>query len=286
MMRGRFVQVGGTPVEAVSPATMSPGRSTRRDIRRKTAGRLRDCGRRGEWWPSGLFRRPLVYDGEGRGGGPLGRHGGAIVNVLGRDMAARIASLRKVNWRSLAINFVLVYSTPTPSKARPTPSWSTGRPSDDKPEARTGAVGGAAIAHRRQRQSARSRGRIRSAGRQACAGDRRVRGSSARRSWCSPGRSRPIGALNFADATILKILGATGRLTAIFLMEYAVGGLRRVRRRRGVVAGQFGSQPHGETRISSSTILAAAGGGLAIADPARHDGLGVLTKNQQSLREL
>ncbi len=32
------------------------------------------------------------------------------VNVLGRDITARIANMRLVDWQSLAINFVLVYS--------------------------------------------------------------------------------------------------------------------------------------------------------------------------------
>ena len=42
----------------------------------------------------------------------LGLHLGdtVVVNVLGRDIAAKLANLRKVNWKSFAINFVLVYS--------------------------------------------------------------------------------------------------------------------------------------------------------------------------------
>ena len=35
------------------------------------------------------------------------------VNVLGRNVTARVANLRKVNWRTFAINFVLVYSPAT-----------------------------------------------------------------------------------------------------------------------------------------------------------------------------
>jgi putative ABC transport system permease protein len=36
-----------------------------------------------------------------------------VVNVLGRNIAARIANLRSVDWQSLGINFVLVYSPST-----------------------------------------------------------------------------------------------------------------------------------------------------------------------------
>ena len=35
------------------------------------------------------------------------------LNVLGRDVTAKIANLRRVNWRSFAINFVFVFSPNT-----------------------------------------------------------------------------------------------------------------------------------------------------------------------------
>src|SRR3712207_8464690 len=35
------------------------------------------------------------------------------VNVLGRDVTARIANLRRVEWESLSINFVMVFSPNT-----------------------------------------------------------------------------------------------------------------------------------------------------------------------------
>ncbi len=40
------------------------------------------------------------------------------VNVLGRDITATVASLRTVNWRTLNINFVMVFS-PNTLKAAP-----------------------------------------------------------------------------------------------------------------------------------------------------------------------
>ena len=42
------------------------------------------------------------------------------VNVLGRNISARIANLRSVDWQTLGINFVLVYSpntSPAPAHA-------------------------------------------------------------------------------------------------------------------------------------------------------------------------
>ena len=35
------------------------------------------------------------------------------VNVLGRDVTARVANLRRVDWRSYGINFVMVFSPAT-----------------------------------------------------------------------------------------------------------------------------------------------------------------------------
>ena len=35
------------------------------------------------------------------------------VNVLGRNVTARIANLRKVEWETLSINFVMVFSPNT-----------------------------------------------------------------------------------------------------------------------------------------------------------------------------
>ncbi|MCW8795428.1 hypothetical protein OQJ42_13485, partial [Enterococcus faecium] len=39
--------------------------------------------------------------------------GNVTVNVLGRNVTAEIANLRKVEWRNLGINFVMVFSPGT-----------------------------------------------------------------------------------------------------------------------------------------------------------------------------
>lgn len=68
----------------------------------------------GEWWPSDYTGEPLVSfsDEEAR---ELGLTLGDLVtvNVLGRDVTARIASFREVEWESLSINFVMVFSPNT-----------------------------------------------------------------------------------------------------------------------------------------------------------------------------
>ena len=65
----------------------------------------------GDWWSADYKGPPLVSfekkiaDGLGlKVGDPI------VVNVLGRNIEARIANLRAVNWENLGINFVLVFS--------------------------------------------------------------------------------------------------------------------------------------------------------------------------------
>jgi putative ABC transport system permease protein len=65
----------------------------------------------GRWWPAGYSGPPLVsLDAEAAGILGVGVGDTMTVSVLGREIEARIASLRKVNWRSLGFNYVLVFS--------------------------------------------------------------------------------------------------------------------------------------------------------------------------------
>lgn len=68
----------------------------------------------GEWWPPDYEGPPLVSL-EKRVADALRLTVGdeVVVNVLGRNVAARVANLRTVEWQTLGINFVLVYSPGT-----------------------------------------------------------------------------------------------------------------------------------------------------------------------------
>ncbi len=68
----------------------------------------------GSWWPADYTGEPLVSFSaeEGRNLG-LKLGDTVTVNVLGRNMTARIANFREVQWESLAINFVMVFSPNT-----------------------------------------------------------------------------------------------------------------------------------------------------------------------------
>jgi putative ABC transport system permease protein len=68
----------------------------------------------GKWWDKGYSGEPLVSFAaeEGR---QLGLKLGdtVTVNVLGRNITAKIANFRSVEWRSMSINFVMVFSPNT-----------------------------------------------------------------------------------------------------------------------------------------------------------------------------
>ncbi|WP_400767701.1 ABC transporter permease [Methylosinus sporium] len=65
----------------------------------------------GQWWEEGHSGPPLVSL-EARVAEGLGLAVGdeIVVNVLGRDLTVRIANLRRVDWRSYGINFMMVFS--------------------------------------------------------------------------------------------------------------------------------------------------------------------------------
>lgn len=72
----------------------------------------------GQWWPANYSGPPLVsFVDEVAKGLNLKIGDDITVNVLGRDVTAKIASLRKVNWRSLDINFLMIFTPDTLAKA-------------------------------------------------------------------------------------------------------------------------------------------------------------------------
>ena len=112
MLRGRIVSANGIPVDKLKPADNAAW-VLQSDRGITYTGELPKGSRRvaGKWWGPDYHGPPLlsfekrIADGLGlKIGDPV------TVNVLGRDITARIANLRSVDWQSLAINFVLVYS--------------------------------------------------------------------------------------------------------------------------------------------------------------------------------
>ena len=115
MLRGRIMAVNGVRAEDVKPA---PAASwvLQSDRGITYAGEVPAGSRlvEGQWWGPDYAGPPLVSmekkiaDGLGlKLGDPV------TVNVLGRNITANLANLRSVDWQSLGINFVLVFSPGT-----------------------------------------------------------------------------------------------------------------------------------------------------------------------------
>lgn len=111
-LRARIVAVNGVPAEQVH-ATPQTAWALRGD-RGLTYAATPPEGSRlvaGSWWPADYAGPPLLsFDSELAQG--WGVHVGdtITVNVLGREIPLRVASLRDVDWRSLSLNFTLVTS--------------------------------------------------------------------------------------------------------------------------------------------------------------------------------
>ena len=68
----------------------------------------------GTWWAKDYAGEPLVsFEADIAKALGVGIGDTVTVNVLGRNVTARIANLREVRWESLAINFVMVFSPNT-----------------------------------------------------------------------------------------------------------------------------------------------------------------------------
>ena len=115
MLRGRIVELNGVPVDEaeVSPNTrwvISGDRGLTYTDSIPGASKVEE----GKWWPKGYDGPPLVsFDGELAEGLGLKLGDMVTVNILGRNVEAKIASMRKIDWESLAINFVMVFSPNT-----------------------------------------------------------------------------------------------------------------------------------------------------------------------------
>jgi len=115
MLRGRIVEVKGVAVEKVR-ASPESNWALRGDRGLTYSATLPEGSvlTQGQWWPVDYDGPPLVSLVDEVANGIGAAVGDEItVNVLGREVTAKVASLRQVNWRSLGINFVMVFSPNT-----------------------------------------------------------------------------------------------------------------------------------------------------------------------------
>jgi putative ABC transport system permease protein len=120
MMRGRIVAVKGVRAEKLRVADdVAWALEGDRGVTFAAAPPENSTISQGEWWAKDYAGPPLVSL-ESKVAEGLGLVPGdeITVNVLGREIAARVANLRRLDWRGLAINFVMVF---TPNAFRDAP---------------------------------------------------------------------------------------------------------------------------------------------------------------------
>jgi putative ABC transport system permease protein len=112
MLRGRIVAARGIKAEDLHPSTDSEW-VLQSDRGLTSTGEIPKGSKivEGEWWGADYDGPPLVSIEKKIADGLKLKIGDEIVvNVLGRDISAKIGNMRTVDWQGLGINFVLVFS--------------------------------------------------------------------------------------------------------------------------------------------------------------------------------
>lgn len=115
MLRGRLTKVNGVPSDQVKVSSDAAWvLRGDRGITYEPSLPANSTLVKGQWWSEGYSGEPLVsFDDELATGLGLNIGDTVAVNVLGREITARLANTRTVEWESLAINFVMVFSPNT-----------------------------------------------------------------------------------------------------------------------------------------------------------------------------
>ncbi|WP_072385772.1 FtsX-like permease family protein [Hyphomicrobium sp. CS1BSMeth3] len=115
MLRGRIVALKGRPVEELkAPPEAAWVLNGDRGLSYSDEVPEGSTVVAGQWWAKDYSGEPLVsFEDEIARRLGLDIGDAVTVNVLGRNITARIANLRDVHWESLAINFVMVFSPNT-----------------------------------------------------------------------------------------------------------------------------------------------------------------------------
>ncbi len=238
MMRGRITKLNGVPVEQ-APVAPEARWALRSDRGLTYSASLPDGSElaAGAWWPPDYQGPPLISFDAGLARGMGLKIGDTLtVNLLGREITARIANLRTINWERLGINFAIVFAPGTLEHAPHTALAAVYLPrSEEESLVRrvTDAFPNVSAIHVREALASVNRvvGLIGNAVRVTAlvtlgAGVLVLGGAIA------AGNRRRL-----YDAVILKVLGAT-RVTILssFLIEHGLLGLLA-----GAVAGAFGT---------------------------------------------
>jgi putative ABC transport system permease protein len=115
MLRGRIVAARGVRAEDLKPSTDSEW-VLQSDRGLTATGEIPKGSKivEGKWWGADYDGPPLISIEKKIADGLKLKIGDEIVvNVLGRDIPARIGNMRTIDWQGLGINFVLVFSPNT-----------------------------------------------------------------------------------------------------------------------------------------------------------------------------
>ena len=223
----------------------------------------------GAWWPKDYSGPPQVsFDRELADGIGLKLGQSVTVNVLGRSITAKVANLRKIDWQTMGINFVMVFSPNSfagaPHMVLATAAFPTDDPARDTALARDVARTYPAVTTVRVRDILQAInafvGKLGIATRAASAVTI-VSSVLVLAGALAAGRRARV-----YDAVILKVLGATRRrLLAAFLLEYGMlglgtaifGVLAGTAAAYGVVVGVMGLEFHFDWRPAVEAAAAA-----------------------------
>jgi putative ABC transport system permease protein len=115
MLRGRIARINTVPVaEAAVAANVRWALDNERGL---TFAAKPPEGTEivaGKWWPADYKGEPLIsFDANLAEGMGLKIGDTLTFNILGREVTATIANLRKIHWRSLGINFTVIFAPGT-----------------------------------------------------------------------------------------------------------------------------------------------------------------------------
>ncbi|MEK9755197.1 MAG: FtsX-like permease family protein, partial [Rhodospirillaceae bacterium] len=226
-LRGRIVKIAGKPVEEVDVAPDSQWAIRGDRALTYAAGpRADDRIVAGEWWPADYAGPPLISLDSGLARGFGVKLGDTLtLNVLGREVTGKIASLRDIDWRSLRFDFAIIFA---PGVLEGAPQ--THIAAIEAPPSAEDAVEAAATDTFPNISAIRVREALEAAGGllagigwavRAIAGLTLLAGAIVLAGSLAAGRQRRI-----YEAVVFKVLGATrGRIAGVFSVEYGVLGL-------------------------------------------------------------
>ena len=114
-LRGLIVKIAGVPVEKVKIGHGSRW-ATHGDRALTYAARPRPGTKviAGEWWPADYAGPPIISLDAGLAKGfGIGIGDTLTINILGREVTAKVASLRQIDWRSLRFDFAIIFAPGT-----------------------------------------------------------------------------------------------------------------------------------------------------------------------------